>query len=164
MIVFRSVVLLVIALGAALTGVWLLDCNQGRGCESTWRAVGELARLDREREDMERVALLLNRRSDELSAITTDVIAGRVGLLEAAAAFRAADAIVPSGARVQLAPYFAGGSDAERECRRVISFVDTALDGEPSRRAAVVAGLEAELQEHLRQEGGVRLPAAAAVN
>jgi hypothetical protein len=153
---FRCVPVVLIVLGATLTGVWLLEPGQGKGYGSMWEARGALAGLEREKEELDHLALLLNHRSSTLTEITADVIAGRLGLLEAAAGFHAADAGLPS--RVPLKDRFAGASDGERECRRVIGFVEEALEEEPSRRAAVVDRLEAELQAQLRQHGTVRLP------
>jgi hypothetical protein len=162
--VFRCAALVVIVLGAAVAGVWLLDPGQGRGFGSLWEGPGALAQLQRETEDLDRLRLLLNHRSDTLTKITADVIDDRLGLLEAAAAFHAADAGLPADQQVPLKDRFPGASDGERECRRVICFVKTALEDEPSRHAAVVERLEAELQAQLQQDGTVRLPVTAGVH
>jgi hypothetical protein len=160
---FRCAAFVVIVLGATLAGVCLLDPGQGKGFGSTWEGPGALSGLQREKEELDHLQVLLDHRTNTLTEITAGVIDGRLGLLEAAAAFHAADAEMPSQAKARL-EFFAGASEGERECRRVITFVETALEEESSRRATVVERLEAELQAQLQQDGTVRLPVVAGVH
>jgi len=161
---FRCAAFVVIVLGATLAGVCLLEPGQGKGFGRLWEGPGALARIQREDEELDHLRVVLGHRTSILTKITADVIDSRVGLLEAAAAFNAADAEVPARARVPAQDGFPGASEGERECRRVIAFVEATLEDEPSRRATVVARLEAELQAQLQQDGTVRLPVAAGVH
>jgi hypothetical protein len=150
----RGTLVFLTVLGGALTAGWLAEhglFGPGTADESISEAVSADDELDR-------LLLLTDQRRDTLYGITANVITGRLGLLEAAAAFRAADAGLPSRVRVRLEGAFPGASDDERECRRVIRFVETAADVEPSWRTVVVGRLEAELQACLHS-GTARLPA-----
>jgi hypothetical protein len=149
-----------IALGGTLAATWLAErgfLGLGTGSGSISDAIGALARLDGEGEELDRLNLLTNQRTDALVAISADVAAGRLGLLKAAAEFRAADEMLPSRLRVSLMDCSEGASPDERDCRRVIDFVAESLAEEPVRRDAVVARLTAELEAHLRQSSSARL-------
>jgi hypothetical protein len=95
--------------------------------------------------------------TDKHSAITSDLIAGRLTLFEAAAGFRAVRQVREK--YVQPASVsFPGMTEDEQLCRQVIVSVEARLQGNPA-QAAVVARLNKELQEHLDRYGTVRLPA-----
>jgi len=114
------------------------------------------------------------RRSDELDAqlteaqhrvgakqqVVSDLIAGRLSLLEAAARFR--DLTPPSSdAARYLRSVYAGASDDERFCRAVIQWVrGTRRSGSRAEADRVAARLEAEFQEYLRRDGRIALPPA----
>jgi hypothetical protein len=61
-------------------------------------------------------------------AVTQELLAGRLGLLEAAARFRALDGASPSFHRGRFRAAYPGG-DEERHCREVIARVETELGG-----------------------------------
>jgi hypothetical protein len=84
------------------------------------------------------------RRVQARQEAVADLIAGRVGLLEAAARFQAAG----DGA----------GGDGEVACRAVIGWAQLALSDRPERAEALAVALEDELQAHLARHGAVRLP------
>jgi hypothetical protein len=92
------------------------------------------------------------------SAIASDLIAGRLTLFEAAAGFRAVRQVREK--YVQPASVsFPGQTEDEQLCRQVLVSVEARLRGDPA-RAAVVARLRKELQEHLERYGTVHLPAS----
>jgi hypothetical protein len=108
-----------------------------------------------ERLDVDRKVLLwaVAKRSE----ITSDLIAGRLTLFEAAAGFRAVRQI--KAKYQQPAPRsFQGKPEEEHLCREVLVYVELRLEGGPA-QAAVVARLHKELQEHLERYGTVHLPA-----
>ncbi len=92
-------------------------------------------------------SLALDSRSGAKVRIVDDLIAGRLTLLETAAAFRDADA--REGPRTMVAAGFPGCSSLdEAYCRSVIAYA-----GErscPATREALTRGLEAELAARLR--------------
>lgn len=109
------------------------------------------ARLDREL----RVALA---RIDAKTKVIRQVLAGRMGLLEAAARFRDINA-EPADCPCRedhLAPL--GASRGENLCRQVISWARHQAQEEGSAARATVDRLEAELQVLLARDGDVRLP------
>ncbi|MDB5307012.1 MAG: hypothetical protein JWO38_1214 [Gemmataceae bacterium] len=75
----------------------------------------------------------------------TDVIAGRVSLLEAAARFGAAGEARPD-------------TDGEALCRSVIGWVHLALRDRPERADLVAGRLEHELQDYRAQLGHLPTP------
>src|SRR5262249_25957613 len=95
--------------------------------------------------------------------VARDVIAGRVTLLDAAAAFGALQDAVPGYSWDGFREMYAGASDDERLCRAVILYVavtladDPGLAGEAERAADLVRRLWEELDAHLRA-GTLRLP------
>jgi hypothetical protein len=97
--------------------------------------------------------------------LAREVIAGRLSLWQAAAQFGALNRLPPEAAylsRIDLSarpPHLSPRTDEERLCWQVISYVEAELWEEPGRARSVVARLEAELQEGLRKQGRIRLPA-----
>jgi hypothetical protein len=85
--------------------------------------------------------------------IADAVIAGRIGLLEAAARFGELNATaLPSP--IDLRDRFAGDSDEERCCRQVIAWVTTRLEHKSTAEAEMVASrLQEEMREYLLREG-----------
>jgi hypothetical protein len=84
------------------------------------------------------------------------VVAGRLGLVEAAGRFRDLTPDPPFNQEVFRRAY-PGGSDEERYCRQVIAFVRVALREQPGADPSVVGRLEAELQDRL-ERGDLSLP------
>jgi hypothetical protein len=84
------------------------------------------------------------RRVQAKQEAVADLIAGRVGLLEAAARFQAAGG--------------GGCADGEVVCRAVIGWAQLALSERPERAEALAAALEDQLLAHLTRHGDVRLP------
>jgi hypothetical protein len=93
-----------------------------------------------------------------------EVIAGRLSLVQAAALFGALNSLPPEGPKLSAIdphvrpPRVPPRTDEERLCWHVIGYVKAELDGEPDRARAVVARLEAQLEEQRCQQGGLRLP------
>jgi hypothetical protein len=84
-----------------------------------------------------------------------DVAAGRRTLWEAAALFGALNRQSPAPKSVvELTPSVPA---AEQLCREVVGLVAFVLAEQPPKQAAVIAELEAELQQARNQPGGVQL-------
>ena len=96
-----------------------------------------------------------HRATEAKHGIAGDVIAGRLTLLEAGALFSAADTDLNSESLRYRLDQFPGNSDAERHCRRVISYVEMALAAEPSELNTIVNRLNAELQDALERNSGI---------
>jgi hypothetical protein len=117
-----------------------------------WTYDAELRRMDQ----LESRRKLLFWSLTTRCAVADRLIAGRLTLFEAAAAFRAIDEVKRRGLKLYPGD-FAGKTDEERLCRRVIHFTFERLCGSPE-RGKVVDRLEEELQKHLRRHGTVQLP------
>jgi hypothetical protein len=91
--------------------------------------------------------------------VCRDLVAGRLTLLEAAAWFGAIDAAMPPKWRLPCVAY-PDHSEGERQCRRVIEYMDALYDeeAEPGPLQAVRARLTAELQKHLDAMETITLP------
>ena len=89
-------------------------------------------------------------------AVTRDLRAGRLTLLQAAARFRALNAS-PGGPAADLRAHFAGTTAEERVCRQVISWTQAAVSQDESPAAGRHTGrrLEAELAGLLERNHGV---------
>jgi hypothetical protein len=105
----------------------------------------------------QRKALELDRTMEGLLArvrqkgfLTREVFEGRLGLLEAAAQFRALDHAPPAFHWDVFRESTPANSEEERHCREVIAHVDSMKHVNPQ-ASAVVARLEQELREHLRR-------------
>jgi hypothetical protein len=109
-----------------------------------------------ERLDVYRKVLLwaIGKRSE----ITSDLLAGRLTLFEAAAGFRAVLQVKAKYQKPVSLP-FPGKPEEEQLCRQVVAYVETRLHGDPA-QAAVVSCLQKEFQEHLERYGTVHLPAS----
>jgi hypothetical protein len=92
------------------------------------------------------------------SEITTDVVAGRLTLFEAAAGFRAVRQVRDKYLK-PVSVSLPGKTEEEQLCWQVIVAVEQRLLDKPE-QAAVVARLNKELQEHLGRYGSVHLPAS----
>ena len=91
--------------------------------------------------------------------VAEELIDGRITLFQAVVQFQRAEQRLPASAwRLRtLRLRFPGNSDAERWCRKVISYLrDVWPDSARARRVA--RRLEQELDQHLRRDGMVRLP------
>jgi hypothetical protein len=84
-------------------------------------------------------------------ALTAEVIASRLSLVEAARRFRDLDAAAPQFNREAFCRTWPGRTDEERYCREVMGFVRTTLTDEPGRRQLVMGRLETELGDYLRR-------------
>jgi hypothetical protein len=89
--------------------------------------------------------------------VTIALADGRLSLAEAAGRFRLLDQDLPGFSWERFRTIYPGASDAERHGREAISAVKCELHANPARAAAVVAGLEAELQNHLARHGTLPL-------
>jgi hypothetical protein len=83
--------------------------------------------------------------------LTGEVIAGRVGLVEAARRFRDLDTAAPQFNHEAFCRTWPGRTDEERYCREVLGFVRTSLNDEPDRRQVVLGRLETEMGDYLRR-------------
>jgi hypothetical protein len=99
-------------------------------------------------------------RCDAKRQVVEQVIAGHQTLPEAAAIFQTLNA-TPADCQHEYIEDFPGNSVGEQRCREVIHRVRNEMRaGSPDQAEALVARLEAELQEHLRTHNGtVVLPA-----
>jgi hypothetical protein len=138
----------------ALIGLIALSVTAAGLIERRLRLGREVGRLDRHQAALDHLRPSLIRRTETNGVVVADVIAGRLGLLEAAARVHAADAEVPFQHRARLKEFYQGASDEERACRQVIQFVKSALEQEPGRCDMVVGRLEAELRAYLSRYGG----------
>jgi hypothetical protein len=96
-------------------------------------------------------------RLTEKHRVAAEVIEGQLGLLEAARHYRDLNEQPPPFYWEGFRHNFPGRSDDERHCRQVIAFVKGALPEHRGADPALVARLEAELEDLLRQ-GDLRLP------
>jgi hypothetical protein len=105
----------------------------------------------------ERMAEMRQRIAARLQ-VREGVLAGRITLREAAARFRALQRQSPHAARAteQMETRYPNQSEGERFCREVIEYIRTFLD-KTSPTARVLARLEKELEERLRNDGRIRL-------
>jgi hypothetical protein len=111
---------------------------------------------ERSRRLDERLGTVLRCCSEE-RRLAREVVAGRLGLVEAAGRFRDLTADEPTFNRESFRRAYPGGSDEERYCRQVIAFVRVALSEQPGADPSVVGCLEAELQDRL-ERGDLSLP------
>ena len=91
--------------------------------------------------------------------VTAEVVAGRLTLLEAAAAFRQCNETVKDGNDAWAGVYRAPG-DEEAVCRNVIVWAALATRRDPQRQAAVVRRLEEELRQFRYARVRARLSSA----
>ncbi len=112
---------------------------------------------DRRRQIEAEVAAEQARRR-QLDELTRAVEAGRVSLLEGAGRLRELYRGEPPSVWFNVCRRFPNASDEERYCRLLIGEVEAhAQVADRARAPALVAGLEAELREHIRH-GTLRLP------
>jgi hypothetical protein len=116
---------------------------------------GGIVRNLRYHAELDARSAVVRRRIAAKKALVEELIAGRVGLAEVAAYFRALNADQPVYAAVILA-HWPGDSDDEKYCRNVICHVESALVRD-ARRGPVVRRLTDEL-DRMISAGGVRLP------
>jgi len=145
-------VALVIAgvLGAIGTFLYL---NWNGSQDSSHSCLQEQQRLSRELDT--RLADVAQRNAAK-EAIAEEVIAGRMGLFEAAAHYRALDAQQPNFNIEAFRLFVSGNSDEERYCRSVLVRVRVLYP--PISDEDLGAPLEMELEAHLRRYSTVQLP------
>jgi hypothetical protein len=91
--------------------------------------------------------------------VVNGLLAGELTLFEAAIRFRDLSERGPPFDWENFRRVYPGRSDEERFCRKVIAEVERSLTPDaPTRRAGVLALLEAELREYLGDPGGVGFP------
>src|SRR5205814_6729952 len=110
----------------------------------------------RKNDELERKREGLLARVHRKQFLSREVIEGRLGLLEAAAQFRALDHAPPDFHWDVFRDANPADSEEERHCREVIRHID-GLSEKHSRVRAIVPRLEQELREHLRR-GKLCLP------
>jgi hypothetical protein len=136
---------------ALVLGTSYLACK-GRG----W--LGGEGKAQRQADELDLQLLGWKQRGEARDEVVRDLQARRITLLEAAARFRQLDHTKPDFNWEAFRQCHPGRCDDERHCRHVIAWAKSALSTRPSEAAELVARLEAELQEHLRRDGAVRLP------
>jgi hypothetical protein len=97
------------------------------------------------------------RRTAAKTELAEEVASGRLGLFEAAARFRDLDAGVSEAYRQGWRHLAEGGSDEERYCRQVLSYVALALHNRPGNGGVILDRLGAELDKALAG-GALHLP------
>ena len=146
-----------VAAVAALSAVplaWLAGwaAEQTLGLSGLSRSLAEARPRRRDLDDAIRRAAVRVRAKE---AVVTELLAGRVTLLQAAARFRAIDRAMPEGFWARFGRTRPDDSDHEYYCRQVIGYVTPTTDDD--RSWELVLRLEAELREHLKN-GTLRLP------
>jgi hypothetical protein len=109
-------------------------------------------------------------RWEDRASITTDVIDGRLSLLEAAAAFRDLNHQAPTVAQAVPQAY-PGRTEGESACQQVLAFVRVELEGRATDsdgqkagasstdpESVVLSRLQTELKAAKGKDGKVRLP------
>jgi hypothetical protein len=91
---------------------------------------------------------LVRRTLEGKTQITAELVAGRLTLPEAAAAFREWNETLDDGKGAWVAPYVTP-ADQEAVCRNVIVWAAQSTESDPERQAAVVGRLEEELRQFL---------------
>src|SRR5262249_23603605 len=109
------------------------------------------------KQDLERRNAAVIDRITAKDQVADEVIAGRLTLVEAAARFRDLNAVPPDHPDPYRTTY-PGGSDREKLCRQVISWVASATGRAQAEARALVACLEAELEDLLGRHGTIELP------
>jgi hypothetical protein len=158
----------------SLSGLGLLFATVAGLVPAQSERLGELARqlgqlpeasrrIESERErraDLDEHSEKVLARISGKNAIVDDLIAGRVGLFEAAASFRALNRRRPPLIEFGR-DLLACRSDAERYCRQVLAWTRSRASHRPEGTTdSLVTRLEAELEDHLHRYGDVRLPPA----
>jgi hypothetical protein len=164
MTMFSRMLLCALAVGGLLLAVFSVrpDWAESTGLD-LWKlpSLGEWLEAEQQRGDgLDTQLEEVTRRIDSKQHVTVEVIAGRLSLTAAAARFR--DLTAGSAEALEHLRFaFDGADDDERFCRAVIAWVRTALrDRSPEESERTAARLEAELQDRLRRDGRVTLPAA----
>jgi hypothetical protein len=147
---------LAVVVGAVLPGVAASIGLDFRDLPELQRQLEEGQRTRAELESREAEVLA---RLDTKEQIVTDLLAGRLTLLTAAARFHALTANVPGAVRY-LRFCYEGRSDEERYCRQVISWVRTEalVMAPPEVTRVTLRRLEAELQQHLDSGEPITFP------
>jgi hypothetical protein len=100
-------------------------------------------------EELEHLRDQAIRRVHTKDQIARDLIAGRIGVVEAAT--RYGDLPYPPPRMWEMLRMVHGGaSDEETMCRHIISWTCQLVDDEPARTEALRTRLESEMQAHLR--------------
>jgi hypothetical protein len=110
----------------------------------------------RRQEEFEEESRAVQARLMTMHLLAVEVAEGRLGLLEAAAHFRALHGEARTFHWDLYRAYWKGGSDEERHCREVIAYVIWATR-DPEKRRRDAERLQRELQELLLR-GPLRLP------
>jgi hypothetical protein len=156
---------LVLASGlvAALAGGLLFLRPQGlstlgRDGKDLLALSGELGEALREEAELDSRRELLVRQVNAKSEAVTELLAGRLALLQAAARFRDLEEALPDSLAAPRRPP-GGAADGERQCREVMTWVDNWLRVQaPEQAAGVAARLEEELRRHRGPDGTILLP------
>jgi hypothetical protein len=150
----RSLALLVAVLAGGL-GLAAWGQTWARSVADCLGAWAEQERASQELDQRGRAVAL---RTDKKQCVVDKVIAGRMGLLEAAARFGELNHGPPAFYWVPYRESLPAKSDEERFCREVILAVKASLVYfDPCLSLVICAGLESELEDHLRR-GPLRLP------
>jgi hypothetical protein len=151
-------------LTAAALGIVLVGVSSARPSWPTdlgldlWNVPALNARLADDRLMASRLAVRDEKVMQRIAVketIIEDLVAGRIGLLDAAVEFGALNARRHAYA-VVIRSLYPNMTDEERVCRNVISYVETAVDGDEDGRA-LIHRLHEDLH-HLKSSGRLRLP------
>lgn len=151
------VVFAVLALiGTAIWPSWPGDLGL-----DVWNVASLSQQIEQDRqtgEAMEADDQAVLRRLQIKELIVSEMLAGRLTMLEAAARFQALHRGDERFAK-QMAIYFKGQNEEERFCRSVMDFARMRLQQmEPEREAETMAVYERELQAAMNRDGLVVLP------
>jgi hypothetical protein len=116
-----------------------------------------LAREERRAEHLESRRYLVYDRIFARHEVCLKLEAGVLTLLQAAAIFQRYDRETVQQ-YLEYGPAYAGASEGERMCRKVIDFTVTTFEAEPERATAIDERLTKELESYLRRFGTIPLP------
>jgi hypothetical protein len=163
MTMLSRMLLCLVAAGGLLLAVFSVcpDWAESAGLD-LWKVPSLGDRMEaelRRGDDLEGRLDEVTRRIDAKTRVTEEVVAGRLGLLEAAARFRDLTGGSAEALR-HLRGAYDGADDDERFCRAVIAWARTSVpDRTPGEPGPTAPRLEAELRDRLRRDGRVTLPA-----
>jgi hypothetical protein len=142
----------------ALAGRLIAPCLLGELGLDWWNLTEQYREHAAEQERGEALAQkdrMLMQRVKEKAILTKQVIEGQLSLLEAAARFESINNAF--AASVSDYRYWPGTSEGEKLCRQVIAWVASDLANRNRLDDPLVARLQAELADHLKQHGTVVL-------
>jgi hypothetical protein len=147
----------VVALAGSFREHWIVDWDLGEGRPNENQ---KLEVEERRHHRLEAKRKEVFRRIAGRERVLAAVIDDRLTLCEAAAHFRVLDAKVirQEWFREYMRRSYPGRSDDERQCHRVIAYVQEYLKDRPRKAASVTKRLQDQVGEQLNHHGSIHLP------